>query len=131
MGQRAVGILYGCELPELPNNDDGEAPYDLISRWDKFAKINASLGRESPRIRFEREGEKDLIGVWVAVGGSGEDNTPYFLDECCRLDQVEKVFTKQIKACEKLWNKFAKYAAKHESLALDPPALWLTPCEVA
>lgn len=130
MGQRAVGILYGCELPEFPNDDNGEAPYAIIDRWDKFAKIGISA-KEGPRIRFEMEGEKDLIGVWVAVGGSGEDDAPYFLDECLRLDQVEKVFLERIKECKALWRKFSKYAAKHESLVLGDPSLWLTPCEVA
>lgn len=130
MGQRALGILYGSEMPNLPNDEDGDAPYDLIRRWENYAKVDRS-SRQGPRIRCERESSKELIGVWVAVGGSGEDDAPYLVDEAMRLADVEDAFGKQIKIAEKLWKKFAAWAAKKEAVKLPEPTLWLTPCEVA
>jgi hypothetical protein len=130
MGQQAVGLLYGCEAPKLPVTEDSEEPlYDLLDRFHKASKINWLS--DKPRIIWEPDGGKDLLGVWVAVGGSGEDYAPYFLDECVPLHSVEVAFAKQIAKASKLWEKFAKYVAKKEGIVLPKPKLWLTPCETA
>lgn len=131
MGQQALGILYGCECPALPNDSGSEEPdYDLIDRWEKSQKIDYS-SRDRQRLRIEHEGGKRLIGVWVAVGGSGEDGVPYLADQCMPLDQIEDAFGKQTKAAKKLWDKFAVWCAKKEAVAMPKAKLWLTPCEVA
>lgn len=130
MGQRASGILYGCECPVLPNDEDGEAASDLIGRWEKAQGINW-LKRDKPAIRHEADGDIDLFGVWVAVGGSGEDGAPYFLDEAMRLVDVEKAFAKRIATAKLLWKRFAAWVKKNEKIALPAPELWLTPCETA
>jgi hypothetical protein len=129
MGQSATGILYGCEAPEFSNDDDGEAAYDVIRRWEKSQGINWTGG--GARVRCESEGDKQLIGIWIAVGGSGEDDAPYFVDGCIRLADFEKHFGKQIKIARALWKRFAKYVAKNEKIDLPAAELWITPCEVA
>lgn len=132
MGQQAVGILYGCKSPELPNDDDGEAMCDLISRWEKFAKVPRDWSSKRLRIREENEGGKSLLGAWVAVGGSGEDNVPYFLEECMTVSAISDHFAAPIRQAAKLWKQFAAYIAKHEKgVKLSKPELWLTPCETA
>lgn len=133
MGQMANGILYGVEAPELPTpagweeGDDSPA-YDLILRWENAQGI--SWGTPGPKVRHEAEGGKELIGVWVACGGSGEDGAPYFMDEAMRLADVERVYAKAIARAAKLWKRFASWAKK-EGVTLPEPTLWLTPCEVA
>lgn len=130
MGQIANGILYGCEAPELSTDDNPERLYDLICRWEKAKKIDR-FARDVPRICYENEGDKDLLGVWVAVGGSGEDGAPYFLETAMLLFQVATHYQKSIAKAEKLWKRFANYVAKTEKIELPAPALWLTPCETA
>ncbi len=131
MGQMTNGILYGCEAPDIPRadpDDDDSAAYQLVRRWEKVKGIGwASRGL---RVRLESEGGKELLGVW-AVGGSGEDGAPYFLEACLPLDMVSTVYAKDIAKAKKIWDRFATYCAKKEGIALPPAALWLTPCEVA
>jgi hypothetical protein len=135
MGQRANGILYGCEAPEaLAATEENEEPiyepiYDLISEWCKANKI--PFFGPGLHIRHENAGGKDLLGVWVAVGGSGEDGPAYFIEEAMLLSQVERVYAKNIAAATKLWKRFAAWVKKAKKIVLTEPALWLTPCEVA
>lgn len=131
MGQRAIGLLYGCEAPILPDDDNGEAIYWLIDRWEKAKGITWDTKSGKPCIRHEHEGGRDLLGVWVAVGGSGEDGVPYFMEQCLQLGDVEATYAKSIAKAAKLWDRFAKWATKKEKLWLPPPVLWLTPCETA
>jgi hypothetical protein len=129
MGQMAVGILYGCEAPDLPD-DDGESPfYDIIDAFHKQFKIDW-LG-DKLKIRLECEGDKELLGVWVAVGGSGEDAAAYFTDICIPLFQVGNVYMKEITKARKLWERFVKWLAKKHKIELPIATLWITPCEVA
>lgn len=130
MGQQANGILYGCEAPDLPQTPDDDEPlYDLIQRWEKAKKITWET--TGPRIREESEGGKSLLGVWVAIGGSGEDDAPYFLEQCMRLNEVEIVYADSIRKASKLWERFAAHVQKKEMIILPNPQLWLTPCETA
>lgn len=130
MGQQANGILYGCECPKLPNDEDGEGLSDLVCRWEAAQGISW-LERDKPAIRHEHEGGVDLLGVWVAVGGSGEDGAPYFLENSVRFAEVEKVFKARITAAKSLWKRFAAWVKKTDGITLHSPELWLTPCETA
>jgi hypothetical protein len=130
MGQMTVGILYGCVAPPMENDADGEGLYDLVDRWEK-AKGIKPFDANKAKVRVETEGGKDLIGVWVAVGGSGEDGVPYFVEQAMELGDVSYRFATRIKTAEKLWHRFADWAAKAEGIKLPLPRLWLTPCEVA
>ncbi len=129
MGQMANGILYGCEAPSLPDDEDGEKFYDITQRWEN---ANGISGRDhGAKMRIEGEGDKRLVGVWVAVGGSGEDDAPYFVETCIPLDQVPIVYAEQIAKVKLLWDRFVIYAAQRENIQLPAATLWLTPCEVA
>jgi hypothetical protein len=127
MGQQAIGLMYGCKPPKLPTTDSDEPLYDLICRFEK--SVNFTHGREQLQVRWEIDG--DLLGVWVAVGGSGEDGAAYLLEKSMKLDDIKVEFETEIKAAKKLWDKFSKYVAAKEEIELDDAALWLTPCEVA
>ena len=130
MGQRAIGLLYGVEAPKLPVTEDAPEPLeDLVDRWAKAKGI--PWCRTGQCIRVESEGGTDLLGVWVAVGGSGEDGVPYFLDNCVRMDKVAVVFAKSITKAKKLWDRFAAHVQRKEGITLPPAALWLTTCETA
>lgn len=130
MGQHAIGLLYGCDSPELPDPEgDGEPHCNLIDRWEKAKKI--SYHTKGLKIRHESEGGKDLLGVWVAVGGSGEDGAAYLLDECVRFHEVCDVYADDIAKATKLWERFAKWVKAKEGIELPQATLWLTPCEVA
>ena len=131
MGQQTVGIFYGCVAPELPETDERPEPiHDLVERWKKAKHIGWSA-HDKPAIRIESEGGKTLLGVWVAIGGSGKDGAPYFLDEAMSLSVVEVYFAKRIREAMRLWSRFAKYVADHEGITLPEPTLWLTPGETA
>lgn len=130
MGQMAVGILYGCEAPRLSDEDEHEESwYVLVEAFNRHAKIDWLS--EKPRIRLETEGGKALVGVWVSVGGSGEDGCPFFAEKSLPVDQVASVYQKSVKKAQKLWWRFAKWFAKNRSVELPSATLWITPCEVA
>lgn len=130
MGQAATGLLYGCQSPDLPQTDDSDEPlYDLVNRWEESQKITWST--KGAKIRIEIEGGASLLGVWIAVGGSGEDDAPYFLDQHVALTDVESFYADQISMASKLWKRFASHVLKKEKINLPDPCLWLTPCETA
>lgn len=133
MGQRANGILYGCEAPEIPD-DDGESIYELLMRWEKAHKI--TWESKGPHIHVENESDdgKTLIGVWVTVGGSGMDrydDAPYFLERCMTLNEVSRIFRDRIAKVKKVWERFAAHVLKKEKIVLGEAALWLAPTETA
>ncbi len=130
MGQMTVGLLYGCQASEIPHNpDDEEAFYGIVQNFNNHAKIDWTSGK--PRVRVESEGDRMLVGVWVAVGGSGEDGCPFFVDACVPVDQIEVVYGASIAKAKKLWTRFAKYLSAKHQIELPAAALWITPCEVA
>lgn len=126
MGQRVVGLLYGCEAPELGGQIDNESDYHLLARWEKVAKPKP----HKPRLRIEREGGKTLWGIWIALSNGSEDGAEGF-DEAMPLTMVQWEFPARIKKAEKLWDRFARHVAKKEKIVLPAAVLWLTPCEVA
>lgn len=130
MGQIANGILYGCKAPEFPGDEDGEELHNIVDRWEK---ANGFSWRDrGARVRVEGDEEgTTVIGVWVAVGGSGEDDAPYFVERCLPLDQVASAYAPRMAEAEALWNRFADHVAATESIQLPAATLWLTPCEVA
>ena len=134
MGQMVNGLLYGCKAPDVPPPDgwvegDDSPAYQLVQRWEKANRVSWST--VGPRIHCESEGGKELLGVWVAVGGSGEDGAEYFLDTAISLDAVPDVFAGAIKRAAKLWGRFAAWCQTKEGIVLPAPQLWLTPCETA
>ena len=127
MGQMAVGILYGCEAPKIAYGSDCEIFYDIIEKFNQDAKIDW----ESPKVRLEGDDNKILVGVWVAVGGSGEDGAPFFVEECFPVDQINIVYKNRIDEAKKLWVDFVKYMMSKHDIKLPTATLWITTCEVA
>src|ERR1700723_2047026 len=107
MGQQTVGILYGCKAPMRGRDGEDHPAWNLIDKWEKEKKITWS--KKGPKIRFESEGGVDLIGVWVAVGGCGEDEAPYFLEKAALLDDVHVLFRSRMTLAQKLWNEFVQW----------------------
>ena len=127
-----MGILYGCPVPFCLEDDDADLVYDLISRWEKHAQINP-LARDELRVRNEHpEGtDTDLLGVWVAVGGSGEDGAPYLGERALRVRDISKSYAEQIALANALWQRFVTYCKDVEKIDIPEADLWLISCEVA
>lgn len=126
MGQMALGILYGCESPIKVDPED---LHGIVDAFNIYAKIDRYS--DTPRVRVEHESDKTLIGVWVAVGGSGEDGCPYFADISMPVDQIGAVYSTSAGRAKKLWDRFAKYVHENHNTELPVATLWITPCEVA
>lgn len=130
MGQTALGILFGCLAPSFEDEDEGG--YALVERWERFANVPYH-DRDELRIRSEHpEGtDTDLIGVWIAVGGSGEDGAPYLGEIAIRLKDIETHFQAEKLKAQALWNRFVDFCLNQEKIKLAKPELWLISCEVA
>lgn len=127
-----MGILYGCPVPFCLEDAEADLVYDLISRWEKHAQVNP-LARDERRVRNEHpEGtDTDLIGVWVAVGGSGEDGAPYLGEHALRVRDISKSYADSVADADALWQRFVKYCKDIENIDIPRADLWLISCEVA
>lgn len=130
MGQVTLGLLYGCEAPPVETTEE-EFWYDLAEGFNKEVVGPYDWRKPTPRVRHETEGGKELIGVWVAVGGCGEDGVPYLTEKAMPLDQIAEAFRESVAQAENLWFQFMDHCHKKYGIFLPNPALWLTPCEVA
>ena len=132
MGQTAMGILYGCPVPFCLENDDADLVYELLSRWDEHVGTNP-LARDELRVRSESpEGTNTyLLGVWIAVGGSGEDGAPYLGEHALRVKDISKWYAEQIALADALWQRFVTYCKDVEHIDIPEADLWLISCEVA
>ena len=132
MGQTAMGILYGCPVPFCLENDDDDLVYDLLSRWEEHIGANP-LARDELHVRSESPEQTNthLLGVWVAVGGSGEDGTPYLGELALRVKDISKSYAEQIALANALWQRFVTYCKDVEKIDIPEAYLWLISCEVA
>src|SRR5678815_171297 len=93
MGQMALGILYGIEAPELEGSDDYDEPLgDLIYRF------HAAMGLPMypATVDQEYDGDRALLGVWIAIGGSGEPGIPYFVPEAVPLATLPTLYADRL-----------------------------------
>lgn len=129
MGQECFGIMYGCEYDfrvaqgDSPENDAAfEAIYDAANYYD--GPVPAAT---------EHRGGTELIGLWVAVGGSGVKGAAPFHTAAIPFTerQVEAEFPEQVKAAKKAWPAFAAHVEVKTGLKLGEPRLWLTTTETA
>jgi hypothetical protein len=127
MGQIALGLLYGIEAPAL-NNDDDDPLDNLIERFHHAAALPAYP--RTIEVHFD-EGETELIGIWIAVGGSGEPGVAFFVEEAIPLAQLPTRYAEAIRTAAQVWERFSIYCTAHEQLTLAQPILWITPTEVA
>lgn len=130
MGQSAIGIMLGCECPKGMDmyGEDGDEPdyVGVMGRWEK-----SKAGKRGMKVRVEGEGGKRIVGVWIAVGGSGEDDAPYLGEEVIAITDIKRHYKGQIRKALARWDQFVAHALSAESYALPHAKLWLVPCEVA
>lgn len=126
MGQTVLGIMYGCRLPDPPRRCED----DLDIYTDRAAdRANMYEGGGVER-------DAGLVGLWVAVGGSG-------IEHAARLDYVCVEFADKalrahpeigpfVRDAVKSWPEFVEHMQEVDVLlSRRKPKLWLTTTEVA
>jgi len=128
MGQMTLALLVGVEYAD----DDAvwEKMEDLSEAWRETGK-NRGWG-EAECVEFPSEAGRFLIGFYAAVGASGRNGCPDFLETATPLDDLEssEPFKSSIMRARKTWGKFAKFASER-GFDFGPARLWITPTEVA
>lgn len=118
MGCRTFGIMYGCELPNGEHDDDGESE----AAWS-FKARSADI-----------EWDSDLIGLWVAVGGSGKSGVADLYDMVSvkfTPEAVRSAFPGAVAACEAAWPDFVSHMKSAGLTLTDAPEFWLVSTETA
>ncbi len=126
MGQTVLGIMYGCRLPDPPRRCED----DLDIYTDRVVdRANTYEGGGVER-------DAGLVGLWVAVGGSG-------IEHAARLDYVCVEFADKalrahpeigpfVRDAVKSWPEFVEHMQEVDVLlSRRKPKLWLTTTEVA
>lgn len=126
MGQTVLGIMYGCRLPDPPRRCED----DLDIYTDRAVdRANTYEGGGVER-------DAGLVGLWVAVGGSG-------IEHAARLDYVCVEFADKalrahpeigpfVRDAVKSWPEFVEHMQEVDVLlSRRKPKLWLTTTEVA
>lgn len=127
MGQMTYAVMYGCKQeppPPKPGEEDSyEGWYDVINAY----KPGPGLRPDTPC----GDGDHDMIGFWVAVGASGEDDCPD-LDTDFPLDGFAnmKAYAKAHRRAVKAWERFSAWCAK-KRIKVGAARLWLVQTEVA
>lgn len=137
MGQMTIGLLYGTQAPtsaRTTSAEEYEEPlHDLLCRFHAAAGLlmYPPWGSDQLTVSSAYEGGTVLVGVWVAVGGSGVGGAEYFVEQAVPLAQVADLYAETLRKAQALWDRFVAYCAEEEQLELAPATLWLTPTEVA
>lgn len=126
MGQTVLGIMYGCRLPDPPRRCE-----DDLDIYTDRAVDRANM--------YEGGGvERDagLVGLWVAVGGSGAEHAAR-LDYVC-VEFADKALRAHpeigpfVRDAVKSWPEFVEHMQEVDVLlSRRKPKLWLTTTEVA
>ena len=124
MGQTVFGIMYGCKVPAAPKGADPDIYSDSVG--------DAAREYEGGDVEWDA----DLIGLWVAVGGSGKEHaaefnyaTVEFSDKALRAHSEIGEFVKNAEEC---WPMFVEHMRKADlNLARRKPKLWLTTTDVS
>lgn len=135
VGQMTIGILYGAEAPALPvaGLAYNEPLYELLCRFHAAAGLAMypPFASDQLAVRQEATDAIELLGIWVAVGGSGVPGAAFFLAHATRLVQLETLYADVLVQARALWERFAAYCTEQEHLTLPLPELWIMPTEVA
>jgi hypothetical protein len=118
MGQQAVGILWGAELP-LDLTELEEGALDDLLEWRS--------GNGARTVHVWNEEGQDLIGFWIAVE-QGEWGTLDLLGEPLRVDDLPKLGAYAL--VREAWREFAPWA-KGRGVELQEPTLWIAPTEIS
>lgn len=128
MGQMALGLLYGTVAPVLTHSGDNEAA--VQSLLDHFHSA-VGLPRWPPRVIQAAAGEPALLGVWVALGGSGAPGVAFLAEDPVPLEDVASLYTDATHEARTVWDQFAAYCTAQGQVEVPAARLWLTPTEVA
>jgi hypothetical protein len=126
MGQRSIAIMYAAEVSAGVEFFPKDTP--LIEDFERSKSEHLRPAYSWP------DGDKLLVGYWIAVGGSGEDGVPY-LGEQFPLDGIEDVpeYRKRLKVVRAAFDRLALWLAKRGCPLRGPempgPRLWLTETE--
>lgn len=127
MGQSAIGVMYGCRLPEGldVSGEESDGP-DLILEFQEA--IGWKYDSDFRPVSVEGIDDVPVIGVLVAVSGSGENGaadlwlTRRFAD-IASLAETSKA--------RETWERFVVWCKEHQ---LEIPAdgdLWIVTTETA
>jgi hypothetical protein len=118
MGQQAVGILWGAELPlDLTEIEEG-----VLDELEGFVS-----GKGARVVHVWNAEGQDLIGFWIAVE-QGEWGTLDLLGEPLRVDELTHLGAYAL--VREAWEEFAPWA-KEQGVELQEPTLWIAPTEIA
>ena len=118
MGQTVFGIMYGCKLPATSEDVDPDIYSDQVG--DTAREYDGG----------DVEWDADLIGLWVAVGGSGKEHAADF--NYATVQFSEKALRAHVEIgefvhdAEEHWPAFVEHMREAGvNLARRKPKLWL------
>lgn len=124
MGQTTIGVLYGVEVPKgLHLREKGEG---LLDKWEGLP----AKTRGQPGIVTTWEGDRGLIGVWVAVAGDTSEHKGA-LDisgKCIPADKLVELAPAP--KAHQAWERFSEWALD-QGVDFVKPQMWLAPTETA
>jgi hypothetical protein len=125
MGQMAIGIIYGCEVPAgLGAPGEIDFIYTLV---ETFNKANG-LGWTGRHLDTFPDGDLYMAGVLVAIGGSGKDGVKSLWEEW----RVSEIATSEDAAAARaLWERFAAWCRAEHGVEWPTAELWIIPTETA
>lgn len=135
MGQQIRGIMYGCERPEDLNlhgdddNDEGVSALGLVEWWDSMTAGD----RRQFRIGWNFEGDKCMVGFWVAVEFKHHDKGQHAYATQMNFGSIDLATVAslpRVSAAKEAWKLLVKMAAR-QGVKLPKPSLWLVQTEVA
>lgn len=123
MGQSAIGVMYGCRPPEGVDwfGEDPELMFEFQSI------LGWSYESDFRPVSIEGEDDEPVIGVLVAVGGSGE-NGAADLWQTRHLADIATL-PEAVKARE-TWERFVTWC-KERLIELPAADLWIVTTETA
>lgn len=154
MGQMTVGIMLGVESPENIRDADWSKPYNqhtkLLDRWERECAVRIDALRTKLRAKVaegrmhswdahaeERyipdvthDGERDLLGFWIAVGASGKGGIPTLGTVALGAVRTTEPYAKAYQRARRRWWRFARWA-RTQGVTLPKPRLWIAETEVA
>lgn len=123
MGQSAIGVMYGCRLPE---GLDLEGETDLIYEFKQ--SIGWKYDSDFRPVSVEGVDDVPVVGVLVAVSGSGENGAADLWPTRCFSD----IYTlpETLKARE-TWRRFIAWCKDRQLKVPADAELWIVTTETA
>jgi hypothetical protein len=127
MGQSAIGVMYGCRMPEGLDlyGEESDGP-DLILEFQEV--IGWKYDSDFRPVSVEGVDDVPVIGVLVAVSGSGE-NGAADLWPTRRLADIALI-PETLKARE-TWERFVVWCRERHLVMPSNAELWIVTTETA